>query len=239
MNRSGAAIVATLLLCGSGASSGQQSAAPSQSQQPSAAAATQANLSAVTRATFETWMTQLSNWGRWGKEDELGALNLITADKRKQAATLAKTGITVSLSRPIDRSQPGPSAEPRPVNRGGALSNRLLIEGGQIPGVGIPIHVFTLVALGVNLLDNLALDALAETASKWNRREFMLVVEPLRVQNGAGSAVNPIALFLIWADHGNADCVTRPAAQRSGAAGLAGAASVAAPMNINIRRRLL
>ena len=24
------------------------------------------------------WMTALSNWGRWGPEDELGTLNLIT-----------------------------------------------------------------------------------------------------------------------------------------------------------------
>ena len=28
------------------------------------------------------WMTTLSNWGRWGPEDELGTLNLITPEKR-------------------------------------------------------------------------------------------------------------------------------------------------------------
>ena len=65
----------------------------------------------------------------------------------------------------------------------------------QIPGVSLPIHFFTLVALGVNLLDNLALDDLADTANKLKRWEFMLVVEPLRVQNGAGAAVNPVAVF--------------------------------------------
>jgi hypothetical protein len=68
-------------------------------------------------------------------------------------------------------------------------------EGGQIPGVSLPIHFFTLVALGMNLLDNLALDDLADTANKLKRWEFMLVIEPLRVQNGAGSAVNPVAVF--------------------------------------------
>ena len=31
-------------------------------------------------------MTELSNWGRWGKEDQMGAVNLITPAKRKQAA---------------------------------------------------------------------------------------------------------------------------------------------------------
>jgi kynurenine formamidase len=68
-------------------------------------------------------------------------------------------------------------------------------EGGNIVGVNIPIHTFTIVALGMNLLDNLDLEALAETAAKLKRWEFMLTVEPLRVQNGAGSAVNPVAVF--------------------------------------------
>ncbi len=26
----------------------------------------------VTRAQFETWMTELSNWGRWGDDDSSG-----------------------------------------------------------------------------------------------------------------------------------------------------------------------
>jgi len=34
------------------------------------------------------WMTTLSNWGRWGPEDELGTLNLITPEKRVQAGRL-------------------------------------------------------------------------------------------------------------------------------------------------------
>jgi kynurenine formamidase len=52
----------------------------------------------VTQAQFERWQTELSNWGRWGKDDEIGALNLITPAKRKQAAALVKEGFTVSLS---------------------------------------------------------------------------------------------------------------------------------------------
>jgi kynurenine formamidase len=42
-------------------------------------------------------MTELSNWGRWGKDDELGAINLITPTKRKAAAQLVREGIPVSL----------------------------------------------------------------------------------------------------------------------------------------------
>src|SRR5499426_2646274 len=52
----------------------------------------------VTKAEYERWQTELSNWGRWGKEDELGTLNLVTPAKRKQAAALVKDGISVSLA---------------------------------------------------------------------------------------------------------------------------------------------
>jgi hypothetical protein len=47
------------------------------------------------------WMTSLSNWGRWGDDDQRGCLNLITPEKRKQAAALVREGITVSCARPI------------------------------------------------------------------------------------------------------------------------------------------
>jgi hypothetical protein len=52
----------------------------------------------VSEAQFETWQTQLSNWGRWGPDDELGTLNLITPAKRKAALALVKEGVPVSLS---------------------------------------------------------------------------------------------------------------------------------------------
>jgi Putative cyclase len=50
---------------------------------------------------FRTAMRELSNWGRWGSDDELGAANLITPAKRKQAIALAKEGLTVSLAHDI------------------------------------------------------------------------------------------------------------------------------------------
>jgi kynurenine formamidase len=43
-------------------------------------------------------MNSLSNWGRWGKEDQKGALNLITAEKRKEAAALVTEGTSISLA---------------------------------------------------------------------------------------------------------------------------------------------
>jgi len=46
-------------------------------------------------------MESLSNWGRWGADDQKGCLNLITPEKRKQAASLVQDGVTVSCARPI------------------------------------------------------------------------------------------------------------------------------------------
>ncbi|MCI0769205.1 MAG: cyclase family protein [Chloroflexi bacterium] len=50
-------------------------------------------------------MTQqkTGNWGRWGAEDERGALNLLTPDVVKAASGAIKTGKVYSLSLPIQR----------------------------------------------------------------------------------------------------------------------------------------
>ena len=50
---------------------------------------------------MDGWMNGLSNWGRWGKDDQMGALNLITPAKRKQAAALVKEGYSVALEHEV------------------------------------------------------------------------------------------------------------------------------------------
>ena len=47
---------------------------------------------------FET----CSNWGRWGPDDSLGTINLITPEKRREAAKLVRTGRPVSLAYPLN-----------------------------------------------------------------------------------------------------------------------------------------
>ncbi len=47
---------------------------------------------------FDAMFRELSNWGRWGADDERGTLNLITPAKTREAASLVRSGITVSLS---------------------------------------------------------------------------------------------------------------------------------------------
>src|SRR5436190_12770573 len=53
----------------------------------------------ASKKTVEGMMVSLSNWGRWGKDDELGAVNLITPAKRKQAAALVREGVSISLAK--------------------------------------------------------------------------------------------------------------------------------------------
>ena len=56
----------------------------------------------VTPQQFEQWKKDLNNWGRWGKDDEIGTMNFITPAKRKQAAALVKEGFSVSLAADVD-----------------------------------------------------------------------------------------------------------------------------------------
>src|SRR5437868_690464 len=57
---------------------------------------------AVSKEKYEQWKKELSNWGRWGKDDQLGAINLITPAKRKAAAALVREGVSVSLALDAD-----------------------------------------------------------------------------------------------------------------------------------------
>src|SRR5207249_10954258 len=55
----------------------------------------------LTESDVIKMISSLSNWGRWGTDDELGTINLITAAKRKRAAALVADGVPVSCARPI------------------------------------------------------------------------------------------------------------------------------------------
>jgi len=63
---------------------------------------------AFVRDDYFRWMKEQSNRGRWGPTDQRGTLNLITADKMKQAAGLVKAGISVSLAELQVPNEPDP-----------------------------------------------------------------------------------------------------------------------------------
>ena len=291
-------------------------------------------------AEFDELFKQVSNWGRWGKDDQLGSVNLITAAKRKQALALAKTGVSVSLAhnplteRAEDNSNPFehtmlrgnnmdryavsyhgyahshidalchilykdqtyngyPRAEVNTEKgctklgidnlKQGIVSRGILIDAprlkgveylepgtplyaedveawekkagvkigagdvvllrtgrwsrraklgpwnvgqnaagfhasiapwfktrgvaivgsdvaedvlpSRVEGVALPLHTLLITAMGVNLLDNQDLEAVAETAAKLNRWEFMIMVAPVPVTGGTGFPVNALATF--------------------------------------------
>ena len=58
-----------------------------------------------------------------------------------------------------------------------------------------PIHILTLVAMGMQLLDNQNLEDLAAACASRSRWEFMLTIAPLKLIGGTASMTNPIALF--------------------------------------------
>ena len=66
----------------------------------------------LTKADIDNWMKELSNWGRWGKDDQLGAVNLITAAKRKQAAALVRDGVSISLAHDVEKEPAPDNARP-------------------------------------------------------------------------------------------------------------------------------
>jgi kynurenine formamidase len=62
-------------------------------------------------------------------------------------------------------------------------------------GVAFPIHVLTLNAMGVHLLDYLQFEDLRAVCERTRRWEFLFVAAPLRVPGGTGSPLNPVAIF--------------------------------------------
>jgi kynurenine formamidase len=289
---------------------------------------------------FDQLFQQVKNWGRWGAEDQLGAVNLITPAKRRQAIALARTGQTVSLvhnpltdkaednGSPFEHTmnpgfqtdtyrvmyhgyshshldalchilykdqtyngyakavvntekgctklgidnlkqgiitrgvlidiprlkgvpylEPGTAIYQEDVEAWEKMANvkiapgdAILLRTGRwarraavgpwavgrsaagfhasiipfikargvsivgsdaasevtptmVAGVNLPVHTLLITALGINILDNQDLEALAETAAKLKRWEFMITINPLPVTGGTGSPLNTLATF--------------------------------------------
>ncbi len=289
---------------------------------------------------FDTMFQQVKNWGRWGKDDQLGAANLITDAKRKEALDLAKLGLAVSLAHPPLKDPAPDNASPfnhtmlRGLNmdsysvsyhgyahshldslchilyknqtyngyareevltekgcaklgienlKNGIVTRGILIDiprlrgveylepgtpvfvedleawekkarvkvsagdaiflrtgrwarrekigpwpvgsnaagyhasvapwlkargvaflgsdAGQevtpslVEGVSLPVHTLAITALGIDIFDNQDLEAVAATAAKLNRWEFLLTVAPVPVTGGTGFPVNALAIF--------------------------------------------
>src|SRR6185436_13895066 len=289
---------------------------------------------------FDQLFQQVKNWGRWGADDQLGSVNLITAAKRKQALSLAKTGQTVSLvhnlltekaddnASPFEHTmnpgfnmdryavsyhgyahshmdalchilykdqtyngyaraivntekgctklgienlkqglntravlldiprlknvpylEPGTAVYQEDVEAWEKMSGAKIQSGdvillrtgrwarrekvgpwsvgrsaagfhasiipfikargvaivgsdaasevtpSMVEGVGLPVHTLLITALGVNILDNQDLEAVADVAAKLKRWTFMITINPMPVTGGTGSPMNTLAIF--------------------------------------------
>ena len=80
-----------------------------------------------TRADVDAMAQQLSNWGRWGDDDERGALNFITPEVSAAAAALVQEGVTVSCALELAKT---PAADnPTPVTH-------FMTGAGDVSGLG-------------------------------------------------------------------------------------------------------
>ena len=80
---------------------------------------------------FQALFDRCSNWGRWGADDERGTLNLITPEKRLQAAALVAEGVTVSVAHPVNTIGDAENTSP---------AVHLMVRGGGV-GEGIAINL--------------------------------------------------------------------------------------------------
>ncbi|HEY3130433.1 MAG TPA: cyclase family protein [Acidobacteriota bacterium] len=87
----------------------------------------------LTRNDIDQMMVSLSNWGRWGKNDEMGAMNLITLKKRKQAAALVIEAISESLAQNVIKVQVYNSAP----------FEHKMIQTGQMPSAEASVDSYS------------------------------------------------------------------------------------------------
>ena len=106
-------------------------------------------------ARMDEIFESVKNWGRWGDDDEAGALNLITDDVRRTAAACVRHGRAVSCARDIP-------VDPAPDNPHPAL--HMMMRGGDdclIPGIGFET-TSDFVGIAVGPVAQETLDAMVE-----------------------------------------------------------------------------
>lgn len=76
---------------------------------------------------FAKLQKELSNWNRWGADDQMGAVNLITPQKRLSALRVAREGASYSMARNAETKEAVDN--PAPI-----LRKTTRVGKGQVPG---------------------------------------------------------------------------------------------------------
>jgi len=114
----------------------------------------------LSESEFDKLFQTVSNWGRWGTDDQLGTLNFLTPDKIAKAAALIRTGRTVSMSRPIDTIASADNPNP---------AVHCMTRGYDIPSeMGEPLFVADYLACACHGYAHSHLDALCHVGYKGN-----------------------------------------------------------------------
>jgi kynurenine formamidase len=99
-----------------------------------------------TQAELLAWMATLSNWGRWGSDDQRGTLNLVDAQVTLRATQLVREGVTVSCARPWSY-EGAPDVDPRRVPQHYMLASGEAYRPGEGPDrqvaldfIGVAFH---------------------------------------------------------------------------------------------------
>lgn len=111
-------------------------------------------------AKIESMIRRVSNWGRWGREDELGTVNFITDGRRRAAAELVRTGKMFSLSLPfgpIGLQPPGDRRlDPHHVMLQTGTDLLCNVQPGQVEGWGYADDMVTMALQCATHWDGLA-----------------------------------------------------------------------------------
>ena len=117
----------------------------------------------VDKAQVDTWMEELSNWGRWGDDDQRGTVNLITPAKRLQAAALVREGVSVSMARDVEKEAAPDNSRP---------FSHTMLNTGDNPGGGQ--FVSDEYSVGYHGLAHTHMDALAHMS--WQGKSYNVFV---------------------------------------------------------------
>jgi kynurenine formamidase len=133
-------------------------------------------------ARIDELARSLSNWGRWGAEDEVGTLNLITPDKRLRAADCVRSGTVVSLALELR------SDRPQAPGSGRLNPQHVMIETGSDAAVEGSVTAFSDDILAMSVHAATHWDALSHVF----HRELMYNGRACTEVTSAGARANDI-----------------------------------------------
>ncbi len=69
------------------------------------------------------------------------------------------------------------------------------VRPSRVDGVALPVHSVAIAAMGLHLIDNLDLEALASACARHGRWAFLVTIAPLVIERATASPVTPVAVF--------------------------------------------